>query len=120
MPDINNIRDNVCKYLSDIPSGINSIKETLKKFVDNLIDIEDIKKKNNKKDNYFNLYLALEMGLNILVILITLIIIKLYNSKSEENSELEKNIEYAKLFTSWIFTQITLSFFGIINVLKFV
>ena len=123
MPDINNICDNVCKYLSDIPSGINSIKETLKKFVDkfvdNLIVIEDIKKKNNK-NNYFNLYLALEMGLNILVILITLIIIKLYNSKSEENSELEKNIEYAKLFTSWIFTQITLSFFGIINVLKFV
>ena len=119
MPDINNICDNVCEYLSDIPSGINSIKETLKKFVDNLIVIEDIKKKNNK-NNYFNLYLALEMGLNILVILITLIIIKLYNSKSEENSELEKNIEYAKLFTSWIFTQITLSFFGIINVLKFV
>ena len=43
-----------------------------------------------------------------------------YEGMIDSLGELEKNIEYAKLFTSWIFTQITLSFFGIINVLKFV
>jgi hypothetical protein len=72
-----------------------------------------------KKNNYyFNLYLALEMGLNILVILITLIILKLMTSGRD--SEFEKNITFTQLFASRIFTQIALSFFGIINVLRFV
>jgi hypothetical protein len=71
-----------------------------------------------KNTYYFNLYLALEMGLNILVILIILIILKLMTSSKD--SEFEKNITYAQLFSSRIFTQIAISFSGIINVLRLI
>jgi hypothetical protein len=134
-PDIVQIYRGVCVYLDgkkkddgtyDVPGVIktNDIYsfdidpdvEIYKNFQDKFKKVleYDIKKNNY----YFNLYLALEMGLNILVILIILIILKLMTSS--KNSEFVKNITYAQFFASWIFTQIAISFFGIINVLRFV
>ena len=137
-PDIVQIYRGVCVYLDgkikedgtyDVP-GVNK-KNDIYYFEDHP-DHQDVKIYKNfqdkfkkvleydiKKNNYyFNLYLALEMGLNILAILIILIILKLMTSS--KNSEFEKNITYAQFFASWIFTQIAISFFGIINVLRFV
>ena len=137
-PDIVQIYRGVCVYLDgkkkddgtyDVPNvpgliitndiysfDIDPDVEIYKNFQDKFKKVleYDIKKNNY----YFNLYLALEMGLNILVILIILIILKLMTSS--KNSEFEKNITYAQFFASWIFTQIAISFFGIINVLRFV
>lgn len=131
-PDIVKIYRGVCLYLdeqdgtyvvpgviikNDIYSfGIDPDVKIYKDFQDKFKKIleYDIK----KNTYYFNLYLALEMGLNILVILITLIILKLMTSSKD--SEFEKNITYAQLFSSRIFTQIAISFFGIINVLRLI
>lgn len=134
-PDIVQIYRGVCLYLEgkikedgtyDVPGvknendiysfDIDPDVEIYKNFQDKFKKVleYDIKKNNY----YFNLYLALEMGLNILAILIILIILKLMTSS--KNSEFEKNITYAQFFASWIFTQIAISFFGIINVLRFV
>lgn len=134
-PDIVQIYRGVCLYLEgkikedgtyDVP-GVNKKNDIYYFDIDPDVEIyknfQDKFKKvleyDIKKNNYyFNLYLALEMGLNILVILIILIILKLMTSS--KNSEFEKNITYAQFFASWIFTQIAISFFGIINVLRFV
>lgn len=134
-PDIVQIYRGVCVYLDgkikedgtyDVP-GVNK-KNDIYYFDDdpdvqiykNFQDkFEKVLEYDIKKNNYyFNLYLALEMGLNILVILIILIILKLMTSGRD--SEFEKNITFTQLFASRIFTQIALSFFGIINVLRFV
>jgi len=131
-PDICKIYYNVYKYLEGKgPDGVtksdnnnsyhfNSDKTNdVKIYIDFEDKFNEVLKYDIRKNNYyFNLYLALEMGLNILFILITLIILKLMTSSN--SSELEKNITYAQLFASWIFTQITITFFGIINVLRFV
>ena len=134
-PDIVQIYRGVCVYLDgkikedgtyDVP-GVNKKNDIYSFDIDPDVEIyknfQDKFKKvleyDIKKNNYyFNLYLALEMGLNILAILIILIILKLMTSS--KNSEFEKNITYAQFFASWIFTQIAISFFGIINVLRFV
>lgn len=141
-PDIVQIYRGVCLYLDDKGDGksvdiigVGNLKDINKELKEDIYYFEehsDVKIYKNfqdkfkkvleydiKKNNYyFNLYLALEMGLNILVILIILIILKLMTSS--KNSEFEKNITYAQFFASWIFTQIAISFFGIINVLRFV
>ena len=132
-PDIVQIYRGVCVYLDDKGDGKSvDINKELKEDIYYFEEHPDVNIYKNfqdkfkkvleydiKKNNYyFNLYLALEMGLNILAILIILIILKLMTSS--KNSEFEKNITYAQFFASWIFTQIAISFFGIINVLRFV
>jgi hypothetical protein len=129
-PDIVQIYRGVHLYLEgeNVPvKGVSNLGDTYYFDVDPDVQIyknfqdkfEKVLEYDIKKNNYyFNLYLALEMGLNILVILITLIILKLMTSGSD--SEFEKNITFTQLFASRIFTQIALSFFGIINVLRFV
>ena len=141
-PDIVQIYRGVCLYLDDKGDGksvdiigVGNLKDINKELKEDIYYFEDhpdvniyknfqdkfkkVLEYDIKKNNYyFNLYLALEMGLNILVILIILIILKLMTSS--KNSEFEKNITYAQFFASWIFTQIAISFFGIINVLRFV
>jgi hypothetical protein len=147
-PDIVQIYRGVCLYLENVTEGVtegvnvpvkvkgvSNLKDTKPELkedtyyfdVDPDVQIyknfqdkfEKVLEYDIKKNNYyFNLYLALEMGLNILVILITLIILKLMTSGRD--SEFEKNITLTQLFASRIFTQIALSFFGIINVLRFV
>lgn len=141
-PDIVQIYRGVCLYLDDKGDGksvdiigVDNLKYINKELKEDIYYFEDhpdvniyknfqdkfkkVLEYDIKKNNYyFNLYLALEMGLNILVILIILIILKLMTSS--KNSEFEKNITYAQFFASWIFTQIAISFFGIINVLRFV
>lgn len=137
-PDIVKIYRGVCLYLEGETEGETEGENVPVKGVTNLEDtyyfdddpdvqiyknfqdkFEKVLEYDIKKNNYyFNLYLALEMGLNILVILITLIILKLMTSGRD--SEFEKNITFTQLFASRIFTQIALSFFGIINVLRFV
>jgi hypothetical protein len=141
-PDIVQIYRGVCVYLDDKGDGksvdiigVDNLKYINKELKEDIYYFEDhpdvniyknfqdkfkkVLEYDIKKNNYyFNLYLALEMGLNILVILIILIILKLMTSS--KNSEFEKNITYAQFFASWIFTQIAISFFGIINVLRFV
>jgi len=129
IPDICKIYYYVYKYLENKdPANVEKIEnnfnfisknDDVKIYIDFENKFKEILKYDIRKNNYyFNLYLALEMGLNILFILITLIILKLMTSSN--SSELEKNITYAQLFASWIFTQITITFFGIINVLRFV
>jgi len=141
-PDIVQIYRGVCVYLDDKGDGksvdiigVDNLKYINKELKEDIYYFEDhpdvniyknfqdkfkkVLEYDIKKNNYyFNLYLALEMGLNILAILIILIILKLMTSS--KNSEFEKNITYAQFFASWIFTQIAISFFGIINVLRFV
>ena len=141
-PDIVQIYRGVCVYLDDKGDGksvdiigVGNLKDINKELKEDIYYFEEhpdvniyknfqdkfkkVLEYDIKKNNYyFNLYLALEMGLNILVILIILIILKLMTSS--KNSEFEKNITYAQFFASWIFTQIAISFFGIINVLRFV
>jgi hypothetical protein len=141
-PDIVQIYRGVCVYLDDKGDGksvdiigVGNLKDINKELKEDIYYFEEhpdvniyknfqdkfkkVLEYDIKKNNYyFNLYLALEMGLNILAILIILIILKLMTSS--KNSEFEKNITYAQFFASWIFTQIAISFFGIINVLRFV
>ncbi len=65
----------------------------------------------------FNLYLAFEMGLNILTILIILMIIKLMSVG--DNSEIDKNITYAKMLASWVVLKVTIAIFGLTNIIRF-
>jgi hypothetical protein len=65
----------------------------------------------------FNLYLAFEMGLNILTILIILMIIKLMSVG--DNSEIDKNITYAKMLASWVILKVTIAIFGLTNIIRF-
>jgi hypothetical protein len=137
-PDLVKIYIGVCKYIepsASLPVGVTDLKisnpelkeskyifdysDDVKIYIDFQNKFERVLNYDITKSNYYyNLYLALEMGLNILVILIILILLKLMTSN--KNSEVEKNITYAQLFASWIFTQIVISVFGIINVLRFV
>jgi hypothetical protein len=65
-----------------------------------------------------NLYLAFEMGLNIFIILIILILLKIMSNG--DDSEFNKNITFTQTLATWIVAQIAISIFGIINVLRFV
>jgi hypothetical protein len=65
----------------------------------------------------FNLYLAFEMGLNILTILIILMIIKLMSVG--DNSEIDKNITYAKMLASWVVLKVSIAIFGLTNIIRF-
>jgi hypothetical protein len=65
----------------------------------------------------FNLYLAFDMGLNILTILFILILLKLMSTG--DNSEIDKNITYAKMLSSWVVFKVTLAIFGITNIIRF-
>jgi hypothetical protein len=65
----------------------------------------------------FNLYLAFEMGLNILTILIILMIIKLMSVG--DNSEINKNITYAKMLASWVVLKVSIAIFGLTNIIRF-
>ena len=88
-------------------------------------DLEDFEKLFNEVLEYniergeynFNLYLAFEMGLNVLTILFILIIIKLMSVG--DNSEIDKNITYAKMLTSWVVLKVTIAIFGLTNIIRF-
>ena len=128
-PNIVNIYKGVCIFLEEShDSNIrqNPVDKTytftnadfpLNKFNDAFGKVR--RSKLNGPEYPLNLYLAFEMGLNILIILIILILLKIM-SKGDDTAEFNKNITYTKTLAMWIVTQIGISVFGIINILRFV
>jgi len=126
-PNIVNIYKGVCIFLegshdSNITQNIDKTYSftnadfPLNKFNDAFGIVR--RSKLNGPEYPLNLYLAFEMGLNILIILIILVLLKIM-SKGDD-TEFNKNITYVKTLNMWIFTQIGISIFGIINILRFV
>lgn len=100
-PEYKQIEPNYKTYITDFEKLFNEVLE---------YDIE-------RGEYNFNLYLAFEMGLNVLTILFILIIIKLMSVG--DNSEIDKNITYAKMLTSWVVLKVTIAIFGLTNIIRF-
>lgn len=127
-PNIVNIYKGVCIFLEgshDSNIRQNPVDKTytftnadfpLNKFNDAFGKVR--RSKLNGPEYPLNLYLAFEMGLNILIILIILILLKIMSKG--DNTEFNKNITNAQTLAMWIVTQIGISIFGIINILRFV
>ena len=127
-PNIVNIYKGVCIFLEgshDSNIMQNPVDKTytftnadfpLNKFNDAFGKVR--RSKLNGPEYPLNLYLAFEMGLNILIILIILILLKIMSKG--DNTEFNKNITNAQTLAMWIVTQIGISIFGIINILRFV
>lgn len=117
-PDIKKIYNGVNSYLSVPPVPL--VEDDLKnlnlfeKEFKNIINYNDIK---INPEYPLNIYLAFEMGLNILIILSVLIILKLM---SNNDSTFDKNITYVQTLTMWIISQIGISIFGVVNILRFI
>lgn len=112
--NIENIYDKTGLYLdATFDTGVDN--EDLIKF--KKLFKEVLEHNMERGDYYFNLYLAYEMGLNILTILFTLIIIKLM-SKDDEDSEISKNITYANILASWVVFKVTIAIFGLTNIVR--
>lgn len=111
---ITNIYDGIVGYLEykQLPPNYKTDIEDFEKLFNEVLEY------NIERGEYnFNLYLAFEMGLNILTILFILMIIKLMSVG--DNSEIDKNITYAKMLASWVVLKVTIAIFGLTNIIRF-
>ena len=108
---ISGIYDGIAEYLEYVERDKTDIEAFEKLF-------KEVLEYSIERGEYnFNLYLAFEMGLNILTILIILMIIKLMSVG--DNSEIDKNITYAKMLASWVVLKVSIAIFGLTNIIRF-
>ena len=109
------IYEGIAKYLEYDVTNTNSDKTDIEAFEKLFKDVLEYSIERGEYN--FNLYLAFEMGLNILTILIILMIIKLMSVG--DNSEIDKNITYAKMLASWVVLKVSIAIFGLTNIIRF-
>ena len=109
------IYEGIAEYLEYDVTNANSDKTDIEAFEKLFKDVLEYSIERGEYN--FNLYLAFEMGLNILTILIILMIIKLMSVG--DNSEIDKNITYAKMLASWVVLKVTIAIFGLTNIIRF-
>lgn len=109
------IYEGIAEYLEYDVKNTNSDKTDIEAFEKLFKDVLEYSIERGEYN--FNLYLAFEMGLNILTILIILMIIKLMSVG--DNSEIDKNITYAKMLASWVVLKVTIAIFGLTNIIRF-